>query len=172
MMTDEQKKLVEDNHSLIYLVLRNMGLPIEDNYDLAAIGLCKAAINYKSGKYAFSTFACKCIENEIKHEFQQAFKQKRAGNMELTSYDSFVRCDDENIALIDCIQSKESTENEALSRVIYSEIVDEIGKSDSRMIPWFSKGYTQMEIAKILGVTQQNVSRVKRRVEKLLCCKY
>ena len=39
-MTDEQKKLVEENHALIYQVIRDMGLPIEDHYDLGAIGLC------------------------------------------------------------------------------------------------------------------------------------
>ena len=47
-MTDEQRKLVEDNHSLIYLVINNMGLSVEDNYDIAAIGLCNAAIGYDS----------------------------------------------------------------------------------------------------------------------------
>ena len=31
-------------------------------------------------------------------------------------------------------------------------------------------GMSYHEIAEIMGVTQANVSRVKRRVEKMLCC--
>lgn len=33
-MTDEQKKLVEENHALIYQVIRDMGLPIEEHYGI------------------------------------------------------------------------------------------------------------------------------------------
>lgn len=170
-MTDEQKKLVEDNHSLIYLVIRNMGLTIEDNYDLAAIGLCKAAISYNLGKFAFSTYAYRCMENEIKQEFIRNAREKRINESKIVSADLEIEFSDGSRAtIIDCISSKESTENEALSRVMYSEVRNEIGESDSRMLPWFAKGYTQMEIANIFGVSQANVSRVKRRVEKLLCC--
>ena len=42
-MTDYQKQLVTDNHNLIYRFLQKEKLNMEDWYDLAAIGMCKAA---------------------------------------------------------------------------------------------------------------------------------
>ena len=53
-MTDDQKKLVEDNHLLIYKVINDMKLSTECNYDLAAIGLCKAAESNPESWFIFS----------------------------------------------------------------------------------------------------------------------
>ena len=172
MMTDEQKKLVEDNHSMIYLVIRDMGLPIEDNYDIAAIGLCKAAINYNPEKYSFSTFAYRCIKNEIMLDFRARNMPKRVLNENLISYDApaLSQDDGEKISLLDRIRSNESVENEAISMVMYDEVVEQLGDTDSKVLPYFRMGLTQMEIAKIMGVSQANISRVKRRVENILCC--
>ena len=55
-MTKEQQKLVEENHGLIYSFLAKHNLPIEEYYDLAAIGLCKASITYQN-ETTFSTYA-------------------------------------------------------------------------------------------------------------------
>ena len=46
-MTEKQKQLVVDNHNLIYSFLHKHGFDEEEFYDLAAIGLCKAAKSYK-----------------------------------------------------------------------------------------------------------------------------
>ena len=53
---------------------------------------------------------------------------------------------------------------------MYAEVVQELGKTDSKVLKFFEIGLKQREIAEIMGVTQANVSRVKRRVEKMLCC--
>lgn len=172
-MTDEQKKLVEDNHSLIYLVINNMGVSIEENYDIAAIALCNAAIRYNPKEYAFSTYACKCIKNEIMKDFVAGKRQKRALYDNLISYDAPLCSsydDGEEINLLEQIKSKVSVEDEVLSKIMYSEVVEQLGKADNRILRFFEKGLKQKEIAEILGVTQQRVSIVKRRVEKMLCC--
>ena len=171
-MTDEQKKLVEDNHSMIYLVIRDMGLPIEDNYDIAAIGLCKAAMNYDPKKYSFSTFAYRCIKNEIMLDFRARNMPKRALNENLISYDApaLSQYDGEKLSLLDQIRSSESVENEAISRIMYDELVEQLGATDRKVLTFFERGLKQNEIAKIMGTSQANVSRVKRRVENILCC--
>ena len=78
--------------------------------------------------------------------------------------------DGEESILLDQLKSFESVENEALSRIMYLEVVAELGKTDSKVLKFFEMGLKQREIAEIMGVTQANVSRVKRRVEKMLCC--
>lgn len=70
-MNKEQKELVTQNHNLIYSFMKKNGLSlnsVEDWYGTCAIGLCKAAINYKEDfDLAFSTLAYVCMSNEVKH---------------------------------------------------------------------------------------------------------
>ena len=44
ILTQQQQQLVEDNHKLIYFYLYRNSLSVDEFYDVAAIGLCKAAI--------------------------------------------------------------------------------------------------------------------------------
>ena len=173
MMTEEQKLLVENNHNLIYFMIHKMNESVEEYYDLAAIALCKAAISYQSDNGSFSNYACRCIRNEILLDHRARMMPKRWMNEYLISYDapSVVQNEDgEESILLDQLKSFESVENEALSRIMYLEVVAELGKIDSKVLKFFEMGLKQREIAEIMGVTQANVSRVKRRVEKMLCC--
>lgn len=65
-----QRKLVEDNHNLIYSFLnsRNLSLnSVEDWYGTAAIGLCKAASVFDENRGSkFTTLAYICMDNEVK----------------------------------------------------------------------------------------------------------
>ena len=48
-LNDEQRKLVEQNHNLIYSAMTKCGIrrqDFDDYYGFASIGLCKAAIDY------------------------------------------------------------------------------------------------------------------------------
>ena len=66
-LTDEQRQLVTDNHNLIYGFLNKYHLPDYDWYDVAAIGLVNASMTY-NGSTAFSTYAYKCMFNEMRNE--------------------------------------------------------------------------------------------------------
>lgn len=52
ILTQQQQHLVEDNHKLIYFYLYRNSLSVDEFYDVAAIGLCKAAITY-NGQQSF-----------------------------------------------------------------------------------------------------------------------
>lgn len=67
-LNDEQRKLVADNHNLIYQYLIDNNLPQDEYYDIAAIGLCKAALKYDTSKGAFSTYVYKAIKNNISRD--------------------------------------------------------------------------------------------------------
>lgn len=68
-LNDQQRKLVEDNHDLIYTFLDNHNLSIdspEDWYGVAAIGLCRAAMHYNPDNgIKFSAYASACMLNEV-----------------------------------------------------------------------------------------------------------
>ena len=71
-MTEEQRLLVEENHKLIFKVIIDMNLEIDDLYDIAAIGLCKAAkvYNYRvSDKYPTDEEFIKICQNVRKHYY-------------------------------------------------------------------------------------------------------
>lgn len=69
-LNEKQRKLVEDNHNLIYAFLKKKNLSLnatEDWYGTAAIGLCKAAMTFDETKGSnFSTLAYICMDNEVK----------------------------------------------------------------------------------------------------------
>lgn len=67
-LNDEQRKLVADNHNLIYQYLIDNNLPQDEYYDIVAIGLCKAALKYDTSKGAFSTYVYKTVRNIINNE--------------------------------------------------------------------------------------------------------
>lgn len=54
-LSDEQVKLVEENHNLIYSFLSSNNFLADDYYDLAAIALCETALHYDPSKGSFST---------------------------------------------------------------------------------------------------------------------
>lgn len=63
MLSDEQRKLVEDNLNLVYFYIHRYKLPVDDS-DIGYIALCKAAKTYDESKGAkFSTYAMFCIQN-------------------------------------------------------------------------------------------------------------
>lgn len=77
-LNDAQRKLVEDNHNLIYSFLNSHNLSldaVEDWYGTAAIGLCKAAMIYDEKKgYKFATLAYIVMDNEVKKEMRNSRK--------------------------------------------------------------------------------------------------
>ena len=79
-LSNEQERLVLDNMKLVYNVVKKMGImqnsiDYEDIISIGTIGLIKSAITFNSLKgYAFSTYATKCIKNEIFFSFRKTKK--------------------------------------------------------------------------------------------------
>lgn len=73
-MTAEQKKLIENNIALagsvarryLYLFKNSTSYDYDDVFQIASIGLCKAAATYAAdAKVCFSSYAYACMRNEI-----------------------------------------------------------------------------------------------------------
>ena len=73
-MTEEQKKLVEENMNLVYFTLSRYYpwlLQDEDVRSVGMIGLMIAAQNWEPSRGKFSTFAVKVIKREISNEWRK-----------------------------------------------------------------------------------------------------
>lgn len=167
VLNDAQRKLVEDNHNLIYSFLNSRHLSldsVEDWYGTAAIGLCKAALTYDESRGAkFATLAYVCMDNEVRMVMRNNRKcivadyslDYEYGNGEGTMELADIIPDNRDfyypIYLNDAIkivtQKLSDRDKEILNLVIYS-------------------GKTNTEIAKMYNLSQQTVSRIYCRFIK------
>lgn len=157
-LTTEQKKLVENNHNLIYHVLNQHGWSIDEYYDVAALGLCAAAIKYdKSRGCEFSTYACIAIKNSVLVELRKSRAQRRSGIVivSLNDYEDFVESlDDAPEDVMKCC-------------AIYEE-VKRLPQKQRKIMQLRLDGYAQGEIAQAMKISQSQVSRLLKSARKKL----
>ena len=72
---------------------------------------------------------------------------------------------DKTISLIDQVSSGKDEENEITNRITIKKLISELKDNEKEVILLrYYKGKTQMQVAKILGITQVQVSRIERKV--------
>ena len=72
---------------------------------------------------------------------------------------------DKTISLIDQLYSGKDEENEITNRITIKKLISELKDNEKEVILLrYYKGKTQMQVAKILGITQVQVSRIERKV--------
>ena len=158
-MTDEQAKQFEENMRLVPFVLRRWFKAYRDigDYDdvlqIGHIGLMRAVESYKPDKgFSFSTYAVKCIRNEI----LQSLRQARA-RPPTTSLDALM--DEEGMTLLDILPAPGTDVDQlAYARERIQAISDAFdGEPILREVAL--KQMTQQEAAELLGISQAKVSR-------------
>lgn len=144
-------------------------MSIEDYYDLAAIGLCKAGSKFDDSKSKFSTYAYKCMFTTVFAEARNKKAEKRIPDHQIVYYQA--EFDDSNggdtSTFVNYIPSKENVEESVLSEIIFEEYMSKLKDRDKQIFILFSEGYKQGEIGKIVGCSQAQVSRVRKKL-----CKY
>lgn len=176
--TAARKKLIEHNLRLVAHIIKKYYANQNDQEDLISIGtigLIKAVDSFDMGKgIRFSSYASKCIENEILMFFRSGRKSSqdvsinepidtdKDGNT-LTLMD-MMAVDD---TIVDSLDVKMKSEKlYRLIRIVLTDREREIvcmryGLKNSRPLP-------QREVAKKLGISRSYVSRIeKRALEKL-----
>lgn len=166
-MTPEQKRLAESNHNLIYAFLKRYGLSIEDYYDLAAIGLCRAAINFKDGMSSFSTYAYRCMFTTVMMDKRKERQPSSIPEYKLFYYQSEfdVSNGEGEISFIDTVPSKESTENEALANAIFQDFMDTLKPRDKVVFQMLMDGRKQVEISKALGTSRSLTTKIMKKLK-------
>lgn len=169
-MNDEQRKLVEDNHNLIYAFLHKYNLSIDEYYDVAAIGLCKAAIMFdKKKECTFSTYAYLVMLTELKLVFRYNTSRKAIPLDKLTYYQSIIsNGDGKEIERLSLIPDNVDVESEVMTNETFKQVYSILSEQDRRIIHMFKLGYKQKEIAKNVGCSQSYISKIKAKIIKLL----
>ncbi len=167
-----KNKLIEHNLRLVAHIIKKYYLNSSEQDDLISIGtigLIKAVNSFDYEKGRFSTFASRCIENEILMHFRK--KKKYAGEIhfeEVLDVDK----DGNNLTLIDIIPDNdkifETIDLRIKTKQLY-EYVDEIlSKRESMIIKmryglYDKRPMTQNEVAEKLNISRSYVSRIEKK---------
>lgn len=187
---DVRNELVLLNHGLVYKIIKrefyNAVGEFDDLISIGTIGLIKAVENYDlSRDIEFSTYAGKCIRNEI-YMMIRNYKKKSGNNTIVSLYDITSNKDMSEDTTIedsikddrDIIEEYEDYEIKKNNDNIIHKILDTLEEEETDVIKLyygFYKGimYDQKYIAKKYNVTQSAISyRIKKillKIRKIVC---
>ena len=165
--------LVERNLRLVAHIVKKYTTPERDMDDLISIGtigLIKAIISFDESKGKLSTYAAKCIDNEL----LMMIRAEKKKSKEISLYEPIGTDHDGNeISLYDVVVSDEkSIEKQCelagdIARVIElvrSELTDREREIVCKRYGLFGeKEITQREVADQLGISRSYVSRIEKK---------
>ncbi|MCI8396852.1 MAG: sigma-70 family RNA polymerase sigma factor [Clostridia bacterium] len=157
------EKLFNENIRLSYVIAnkyRMCGIEFEDLVQICQFALWKACKTYNRDKSTISTYACRCMNNEI---LQQLRKQKRFLKLKTMSLQA--ETIENGSTLEDIIASDFNLEDYIISKNGIESIIKNLNKQERKIVKWIQNGYTQIQIAKQLKCTQAVISRKKIRIE-------
>jgi RNA polymerase sigma factor (sigma-70 family) len=146
-------QLVEDNIKLVYhIISRDYPTYIkdEDIIQCGMVGLCKAAKYWKE-QGLFSTYAGKCIRQEIYLEFL-----RRKKHTKVISLDTNIGEDD---TLGDVIVGEEDVE------FIDDSIYESFTLEENSILELYKNGFSTREIADMCGLTINKVRKILRTIK-------
>ena len=156
-----KQQLIEENMNLVYFLI-NKYYPTfikdEDLIQTGMIGLCRAAETWDESKSEFSTFASKCVLNEICNEFGRRCRHK-----ETLSLDYKVKLDNGDEADFGEIIAG----SEDVDFVDYERFYRELKPWEKQIVEYKQLGLTNKEIGKKVGCSANNVSRKIRELRYL-----
>lgn len=173
-----RKKLIEHNLRLVAHVIKKYYRQENDQEDLISIGtigLIKAVDSFDKNKnIKFSSYASKCIENEVLMYFRRCNK-----TMQDISLDDPIENDKDGslLTIMDTVQVEdtviEDIDNKINSKKMYEILKSALDDRERRIIIlryglMGVKPLPQREIAKKFGISRSYVSRIeKTAIEKL-----
>ena len=161
-LTNEQQKLVEEHHNLIYKVLIDNDWNIEQWYDSAAIGLCNAALKYNpDSKIKFITYAYRAIVNTILKEI----KKNKIHHIQTVSYNNTVKYNEEELEAIDVFPSPISVADNVADCAFVEWFFEYMSIRELQICMYRMQGIQNQEISKILGVTRSCIDASVRKMK-------
>lgn len=163
-LTEEQQQRVTENHNLIYQYIHTNRLDVEEWYGVFAIELCKAVVVHDPKKGTLSTLFYTMCRNQRYREYTKSKAQKRDGGY-IYSLDWEYKNDDTGVDTLGAILEDESVDVE--DDMMVTELLEELCSGEhGEIIRLKHLGYSQGEIAEMVGFSQAHVSRVIIRLRE------
>jgi len=165
ILTSEQQKLVEENLDLPDILLRTKihpnetirGMEFDELYQCGCLALCRAAATYDYST-KFRTYSSRVVYNAMIDQYRTA--QKHYGNT--LSYDTAVGDEEDSHSIF--LQASDAVDDTIFAGEL-TNLLDEAKKTSKgavlKGIEAFElqlKGYSGVEIARMYGVKNNNVT--------------
>lgn len=178
---DKEARDVLINHNLrlvAHIVKKyNNSLEADDLISVGTIGLIKAIDSFDNSKgYLLSTYASRCIENEILMLIRANKKHKDSVSLN-TVLSPKVDSDEMELANLIPSEDEEDVFHQIETECLMQDVMKEMDKSLTEMEREIIKyryglcGYelkTQKEVADIFNISRSYISRIETRVLKIL----
>ncbi|MCX8074071.1 MAG: RNA polymerase sporulation sigma factor SigK [Clostridia bacterium] len=174
-----KNKLIEHNLRLVAHIAKKYAVKeqdLEELISIGSIGLIKAINSFSSDKgFKISTYASKCVENEILMHIRSTKKQQAEVSMStIIGTDK----DGNDMELADTLDMQEKD----IIDTIYSKVItDQMIKYINTKLPEREKYImnlrygldgkvpkTQQEVADLLGISRSYISRIETKIQKKL----
>lgn len=149
VLTEEQRKVVTENHNLIYWYINLKGLDIDEWYDILAIELCNTVMRHDPSKASLITYFKIRADSRFHKEWIRNNRKKRVPR------ECEVSLEEEHHGTYEI--------DDLVDGVEFLDHLDELEK-DIVMLTY--KGYSQIEVSELLQVNQSFVSRKLRRIRE------
>lgn len=166
-MTKEQQKLIEENHNVIYSVLNKLNVSVEDYYDIGAIGMCEAAINYDKNKnIEFPLYAFIQVKYAILNA--KRYENQICRNTNSNIYGDTCILGTDTLNLWDTISKQEdSIEDLIIVRDYLYRLFEQLNDKEKEIAKLLIlEDFSQAEISKIVGLSKQRVSIIVKNIKK------
>lgn len=173
----QYNELIRENINLIHIIIKKNyphvkqdSYEYEDMFSDGLYGMYKAAINFKIDRGCeFSTFANKCILNQINMSYRYSKKHKNLISL-YTSIQNLngKNSDRDEIFLLDCIEDTSDTYFPIKQKIFVTALKNsllELPEKDQKLFTMrYIQKLKQREISVELGVTQSSISRMLQRI--------
>lgn len=164
-LTEEQKKLIEDNHGLIYSYIHNHNLNVNEWYGFFAESFCISAMRFDKNKgVSLSTYVYGLFDKKLAQFYRDKYTKKRIIPDDKLLYGDFEYDNGKNkTTFFDTIEDKHCVETEVLNRSEIMRYAASLKERDRTIFFMMCGGYQQQAIAEKTGVTQSYISRIQKK---------
>lgn len=162
-LTDEQRKLVEESHDLIYGYAKLHNVSLEDYYGVLAMGLCDAAKRFDESKGSFSTFAYMRMRWMLGWHLQHEGRISKIPDNQVFSYNRPINSESKTF-FFEMIGDNFSTDNSMIDDIALNGFVDTLSDKESEVIKLLLDGKSQVDIANMMGVKKQSIGYYVYRI--------
>lgn len=168
MNSREIEQAVVDNQNLVRFAINRYFPSLRDDEDIFQvgwIGLWRACIGYDSSRSKFSTYAVRCIINEIRVELRNRAKLWGFGDIASLDEPVYFDKDGNAIALANLIPDP----NNEYCKIDYdiSFLSGKLSERDMEVFRLSIYGFTAAEIARVFGYTRAWASRIIKDAQAL-----
>lgn len=170
-LMEEEKKLAEENHNIVYAFLKYYGYSIEEYYNIAVFGYLKGVQTYyrQNEKGYDLFFICwQYLRTEIKNHFRMENSMKRKPMEKILSLDvEYSEMDN----LYNIVKGK-SLEDELTEKETVDEVLENLSEIQRKIAEMKMEGYKSKEIYGVLELSPATYFREVKKIKLKLSEKF